>query len=286
LQTENVILKKSSLAEDIINFKIFSPVIAGKAKAGQFVVIKANESGERIPLTIADSIPSEGIIDLTVLKRGKTTNMLMTMNEGEVIQDIAGPLGKKSEIENFGNVFIIGGGVGIAPTYPIIKAMKIAGNYVISVLGARNRSGLIFEEEISRFSDEFFVCTDDGSKGYNGFVSGFLSEYLDNNPEKIINRVIAIGPALMMKAVCDITEPYKIKTIVSLNPIMVDGTGMCGSCRVEVAGRTEFACVDGPEFDGHFIDFKLLISRLNIYCEEEKESLTKFMESHKCKMNL
>ena len=281
-----MILKKYEPADDIVSLEIYSPLIASKAKAGQFVVIRANETGERIPLTIADSDSAKGTINLTILKRGKTTNLLSCMNEGEIIKDIAGPLGKKSEIENFGNVIILGGGVGIAPTLPIIKAMKRSGNHVISILGARNREGLIFEEEIKKFSNEFYICTDDGSKGFKGFVSEFLSGYLKRESNKPINRVIAIGPALMMRAVCEITKPFNLKTIISLNPIMVDGTGMCGSCRVEVSGKTKFACVDGPEFDGHLVDFKLLISRLNIYCEEEKESFNKYMENHECKMNM
>ncbi|MHB1347241.1 MAG: sulfide/dihydroorotate dehydrogenase-like FAD/NAD-binding protein [Candidatus Humimicrobiaceae bacterium] len=279
----NKIISKTILAADLVSFNIYSPDIAVKAKPGQFVVIRAVKEGERIPLTIADSDPQKGILNLTILKRGKTTRLLSEFKEGDVILDVAGPLGKNSEIENFGNVAIIGGGVGIAPTLPIIKAMKNIGNHVISILGARTAAGLIFEDEIKKYSNEYFECTDDGTRGYKGFVSDFLANYLKTN--KSINRVIAIGPVLMMKAVSDVTRIAGIKTIVSLNPIMVDGTGMCGSCRVEVGGETMFGCVDGPEFDGHLVDFNLLNARLNIYCTEEKESLNDYMEAHECRMN-
>lgn len=281
----NKIIGKSVLTKDIVSLNIYNPTIAKKAKAGQFVVVRAKENSERIPLTIADSDANAGIINLTILKRGKSTRILCELKKGDVINDIAGPLGKNTEIEDFGAVAIIGGGVGIAPTLPIIKAMKKAGNHVITIFGARSIEGLIFEDEAKKYSDEFYICTDDGSAGYKGFVSGFFADYLLKNPDKKIKRVIAIGPALMMKAVSDVTKPAGIKTVVSLNPIMVDGTGMCGSCRVEVSGKTKFACVDGPEFDGHEVDFNLLIDRLNIYCEEESRSLDKYMENHKCKMN-
>lgn len=288
MYAQNQILNKRDLAKDIVSFDIFSPVIAQKAKAGQFVVIRIDNKGERIPLTIADSDKEKGVINLTILKRGKSTNLLSQLNTGQSIMDIVGPLGRPSEIENFGNVIVIGGGVGIAPTYPIIKALKLKDNYVISILGAKSKGGLIFENEIKAYSDEFYICSDDGTCGFKGFVSEFLIKYLNDSKTKNfkINRVIAIGPALMMKTVCEITKNYEIKTIVSLNPIMVDGTGMCGSCRVEVGGNTKFACVDGPEFDGHLVDFNLLISRLNIYCQEENIALKKFMENHKCKMNI
>jgi len=283
---ENVILEKSVLCSDTVSFIIYSPVIAQKARAGQFVVVRASEEGERIPLTIAASDPAAGTINLAILKRGKTTNLLCSLNKGDYIKDVAGPLGKPSEIEKFGTVCIIGGGVGIAPTVPIIKAMKEAGNYVISIMGARNCSGLIFEDIIKKYSDQYHVCTDDGSLGFKGFVSGFLTKYLNENPDKKPDRIVAIGPVLMMKAVSDVTRPQSIKTIVSLNPIMVDGTGMCGSCRVEVGGKTMFGCVDGPEFDGHLVDFGLLNLRLNIYCDEENVSNEKYMEKHECKMKI
>ena len=280
----NKIIKKSILSKDITSLEVYNDIIAAKALAGQFVVVRATQTGERIPLTIADSDKTEGLINLTILKRGKSTHLLADLNVGDILQDVAGPLGKNTEIENFGNVAIIGGGVGIAPTLPIIKAMKKAGNYVVSILGAKNADGLIFEDIVNENSSEFYTCTDDGSIGYKGFVSDFFSDYLKNNPDRIFSRVIAIGPALMMRAVCDVTKPYGIHTIVSLNPIMVDGTGMCGSCRVEVDKKTKFACVDGPEFDGHLVDFGLLLDRLNIYCEQENVSFKEYTEKHKCKM--
>jgi ferredoxin--NADP+ reductase len=284
LNNFNKIIKKSILSKEITSLEVYNDIIAAKALAGQFVVVRAVETGERIPLTIADSDKAEGTINLTILKRGKSTYLLADLNEGDVLCDVAGPLGKNTEIENFGTVAIIGGGVGIAPTLPIIKAMKRAGNYVISILGAKNADGLIFENIIKENSNEFYICTDDGSIGYKGFVSGFFSDYLKNNPGKVFSRVIAIGPALMMKAVSEVTRPYDIHTIVSLNPIMVDGTGMCGSCRVEVGGKTKFACVDGPEFDGHLVDFGLLLDRLNIYCEQENLAFKEYTEKHKCRM--
>jgi ferredoxin--NADP+ reductase len=284
LSNFNKIIKKSILSKDITSLEVFNDVIAAKALAGQFVVVRATQTGERIPLTIADSDKTEGLINLTILKRGKSTHLLADLNVGDVLPDVAGPLGKNTEIDNFGNVAIIGGGVGIAPTLPIIKAMKQAGNYVVSILGAKNTDGLIFEDIIKENSSEFYICTDDGSIGYKGFVSGFLADYLKSNPERIFSRVIAIGPALMMKAVSEVTRPHGIHTIVSLNPIMVDGTGMCGSCRVEVDKKTKFACVDGPEFDGHLVDFGLLLDRLNIYCNEENVAFKEYTEKHKCKM--
>jgi len=284
LNNFNKVIKKSILSKDITSLEVYNDIIAAKALAGQFVVVIATQTGERIPLTIADSDKTEGTINLTILKRGKSTHLLADLNVGDVLSDVAGPLGKNTEIENFGTVAIIGGGVGIAPTLPIIKAMNKAGNYVISILGAKNTDGLIFEDIIKENSSEFYICTDDGSIGYKGFVSGFFSDYIKNNPERIISRVIAIGPALMMKAVSEVTKPYGIHTIVSLNPIMVDGTGMCGSCRVEVDKKTKFACVDGPEFDGHLVDFGLLLDRLNIYCKQENIAFKEYMEKHKCKM--
>jgi NAD(P)H-flavin reductase len=266
------IIEKKNLTEEVVSFKVEAPVIASKAKAGQFVVIRAFATGERIPLTIADNDFGSGTITLVSLKVGKTTFKLSEMKEGDSIIDVVGPLGIPSEVSYFGTVIVVGGGVGIAPIYPIIRALKKAGNNIVTITGARNKSGLIFAEELSEFSDELHFCTDDGSHGYKGFVSCFLSDFVKENSVKI-NRVIAIGPVLMMKAVCDVTKPLGIKTIVSLNPVMVDGTGMCGSCRVEVGGETKFGCVDGPEFDGHLVDFDLLQNRLDVYRDEEKEAL-------------
>ncbi len=262
------------LSKDVVEFEIEAPIIASKVLAGQFVVIKVSESGERIPLTVAEKNTEKGTITIVVLGVGKTTAVLAEMEEGDEIMDLVGPLGRPSEIEDFGEVVIIGGGVGIAPIYPIAKSLKASGNYVVTIIGAKNKDGLIFIDELTGISDEFHICTDDGSNGYKGFVSCFLDDYLKADRDKKVKRVIAIGPVLMMKAVCDLTKTFRIKTIVSLNPIMVDGTGMCGSCRVEIAGETKFGCVDGPEFDGHQVNFDLLIQRLGTYIDEEKEAMT------------
>jgi len=280
----NEILKKEQLTKDIFKFVVKNLQVAKKAQPGQFVIIRLTEKGERIPLTIADSNELLGTITLISMTVGKTTMLLAQMNEGEYIMDLLGPLGKKSEIENFGKVVCVGGGVGIAPVFPILKELKRKGNYVITIIGAKSKDMLILEEEMSKNSDEFYVCTDDGSKGFKGFVSSKLEEVILSNissgPNGKIHRVIAIGPTLMMSAVSYVTKKYDIKTIVSLNSVMIDGTGMCGTCRVEVGGKTKFACVDGPDFDGHLVNFDLLLARQQYYCEEEKISLEKFKEKH------
>ena len=280
------IVKKEKLVKDIDRFYLKAPLIARKVKAGQFVVIRINEDGERIPLTIADYNRSNGIINIVSMRVGKTTALLSSLKEGDSIMDVVGPLGNASEIENFGRVICVGGGVGVAPIFPIARELKKIGNYVISIIGARSKDLLILKEEMEDISDELHICSDDGSIGYHGFVSDFLKEYLEKNltgnadKRKDIARVIAIGPALMMAAVTRVTEPFNIKTIVSLNSIMVDGTGMCGACRVEVGGKTKFVCVDGPEFDGHQVNFDLLLSRQKTYCEHEKECMDLY--KHKC----
>ena len=284
------IVKKEKLAEDIDRFYLKAPLIARKAKAGQFVVIRINEDGERIPLTIAGYDRSNGIISIVSMRVGKTTSLLSSLKEGDSILDVVGPLGNASEIENFGRVICVGGGVGVAPIFPIARELKKTGNYVISIIGARSKDLLILKEEMEDTSDELYICSDDGSIGYHGFVSGFLKEYLEKNltgnadkkKDKKITRIIAIGPALMMAAAAGVTKPFNIKTIVSLNSIMVDGTGMCGACRVEVGGKTKFVCVDGPEFDGHQVNFDLLLSRQKTYCDHEKECMDLY--KHKCRL--
>lgn len=282
------LIKKEQLTEDIVRFEIEAPVIAEKARAGQFVIIRTHEEGERIPLTIADSNPGKGIISIVILRAGKTTCNLMNMAQGDSIRDVVGPLGRETEIENFGKIAVIGGGVGIAPILPITKSMKRAGNHVVSIIGAKNSQSLILKEDVASYSNESYVCTDDGSEGFHGFVSDFLNDYIikgknSKNPANI-ERVIAIGPVLMMRAVSEATLKHHIKTIVSLNSIMVDGTGMCGACRVEVNKETRFACVDGPEFDGHEVNFDLLISRHKMYLKEEKESMDQYLRDHECKL--
>lgn len=282
------IVKKEKLTRDTDSFHIKAPLIADKAEAGQFVIIRINEKGERIPLTIADYDRKNGIIILVSMRAGKTTSLLSTLEQGDSILDVVGPLGNPSVIKKFGRVICVGGGVGIAPILPIAREMKKSGNYIISIIGAKSKDFIILKEEMNRISDELYVCSDDGSVGYHGFVSGFLKEYLEKNAaagsgkDKDIARVVAIGPALMMNAVAEVTRPYKIKTIVSLNSIMVDGTGMCGACRVEVGGKTKFVCVNGPEFDGHEVNFDLLLSRQKIYCEQEKKCMDIFQ--HECRL--
>ena len=264
------IVEKKILSETVKLMKVKAPLVAKKAKAGQFIILRIDEKGERIPLTIADYNRDEGTVTIIFMEVGKTTIKLGTMIEGDNILNFAGPLGEASEIENYGTVVCVGGGVGIAPLYPIIKALKEAGNYVICILGARNKSLLMLEEEINENCDELHIATDDGSKGLKGFVSDILQNLIDK--EKRIDIVWAIGPVIMMKVVANLTKKYDIKTIVSLNPIMVDGTGMCGGCRVEVGGKTKFACVDGPEFDGHKVDFNNLMLRNRRFLRDEEEA--------------
>lgn len=283
--------EKEELAQDIDMFRVKAPLVAKKAKAGQFVVVRIYEEGERIPLTIADFDRDNGLITLVSMKVGKTTAMLSRLGKGDPILDVVGPLGNPSEIDNFGRVVLVGGGVGIAPIMPIARALKEKGNHVISVIGSKSKDYLIFEKEMEEISHELYVCTDDGSKGFKGFVSEFLDSYLKKNitvkqgKKTNISRVIAIGPSPMMAAVSKVTEPYNIKTIVSLNTIMVDATGMCGVCRIEVKGETKFVCVDGPEFDGHEVNFGLLFARQNMYCEEEKKAYDIYNKKCGCKGN-
>jgi ferredoxin--NADP+ reductase len=270
------IIEKKILSENVKQFKIKAPLVAKKAKAGQFIILRIDEKGERIPLTISDYNRGDETVSIIFMEVGKTTIQLGKMNEGDSIMNFTGPLGEASEIKNYGTVVCIGGGVGIAPLYPIIKALKKADNYVISILGARNKSLLMLEDEIEKYSDEFHITTDDGSKGSKGFVSEILQKLIDN--DKKIDIVWAIGPVIMMKVVANLTKKYDIKTIVSLNPIMVDGTGMCGGCRVEIGGKTKFACVDGPEFDGHKVDFNNLMLRNRRFLRDEEASCKMYGE--------
>jgi len=270
------ILKIEEIAKETYMVKVKAPLIAKKFKPGHFVIVRVHEKGERIPLTIVEADEREGNITLIFKVVGKTTLMLSKMSSGDPLADIVGPLGNPSEIAKFGNVICIGGGVGIAPIYPIVKALKNAGNYVITIIGARSSDYLFLEKELSEISDEFYIATDDGSKGFKGFVTDILKSILEKRGDQI-NRVIVIGPTIMMKIAAEITRPFKIKTIASLNPIMVDGTGMCGACRVKVAGEIKFACVHGPEFDAHEVDFDELINRLNMYKELESQALEKYL---------
>jgi len=270
------IVNKQFLSDSVVRMDILAPEIASKRKAGQFVILKVNEQGERIPLTIVDSDGERGTITIIFQIVGKTTALMAGLKVGDDIQDVQGPLGNPTEIENHGHVVCIGGGVGVGVIYPITKALKEAGNRVTSIIGARTQSLIILEEEMKAASNELIVTTDDGSYGVHGFVSNVLQKIIDGGEK--IDRIYAIGPVPMMKAIANLTRPYGIKTIVSLNAIMVDATGMCGACRVSVGGKTKFTCVDGPEFDGHQVDFDLLTSRLRMYCEQEGQSY----ERHRC----
>ncbi len=274
------IIEARFLAQDIKLFRIMVPKIALKRRAGQFVIIRLDEYGERIPLTIADSDVDEGSITIIVQGIGKTTKQLNMLESGDSIQDVVGPLGKPSHIENFGTAVSIGGGVGTAIAYPTAVALKQAGNRVITINGARTRDLVILEDEMKAVSNEAYITTDDGSYGFHGFVTDMLSKLLDEG--KKLDFVLAIGPIPMMRAVAEVTRPHNINTVVSLNPILIDGTGMCGGCRVIVGGETKFACVDGPEFDAHAVDFKNLIDRNRMYVDYEKKSLESFL--HKCKL--
>jgi ferredoxin--NADP+ reductase len=270
------ILKKVELSDFVTLFKIDAKDIAKKARAGNFFVLRIHEEGERIPLTIADFDREKGTITTIFQKVGKTTHQLGSLNEGDYISDVIGPMGLHSHIENFGKVVCIGGGVGIAPVYPIARSLKEAGNTIISIIGARTKDLIFWEEKMRSVSDTLIVTTDDGSYGRKAVVTIPLEEFL--REDKDIKLVIAIGPAIMMKFVCITTEKYNARTIVSLNSIMVDATGMCGACRVEVGGETKFACVHGPEFDGHKVNFDLLMARQRMYPEEEKIAMERYKE--------
>jgi ferredoxin--NADP+ reductase len=271
------ILKKVQLAPNIKLVKINAPEIAVKAKAGQFVILRIDETGERIPLTLAEWEPKKGTITLMFLEVGVSTRKLGTLQVGDEILDIVGPLGTPSDIKYYGSVAVVCGGVGTAAAYPIAKALKKAGNQVISIIGARTEELLILEEEMKSFSDELYVSTDDGSRGHKGFVSDVLNMLIEKGCH--FDIVYAIGPPLMMRATANVTKSHSIKTIVSLNSIMVDGMGMCGACRVTVGGETKFACLDGPEFDAHLVNFDELIKRLRVYLSEEKQATELYEKS-------
>lgn len=266
------IVKKEMLNPSIVLMDVYAPDIAKTCKAGQFIVLRIDEVGERIPLTIADFFPEEGLVRIVTQAVGYTSRKLMNMNEGDSFLDFIGPLGKESEVENYGTVLCICGGLGIAPMFPIARELKKAGNRVITVIGARSKDLLIWEDVLKEVSDEVHVTTDDGSYGRKGLVTDVSKEILER--EKI-DHAWAIGPVIMMKYSALLTKEYNVPTIVSMNPIMVDGTGMCGACRLEVDGKTVFACVDGPEFDGHQVNWDLSMRRMNIYKAKEEIALEK-----------
>lgn len=262
------------IAPGIKRFVIEAPRIARKQKPGQFLILRLYEQGERIPLTIERSDPARGTVNIVVQSLGKTTNLLNSLETGDSILDIVGPLGKPSEIENFGTVVVMGGGVGTAMAYPTAAALKRAGNRVISIVGARNKVLVIEEKEMREVSDNLMITTDDGTYADKGFVTDKLRQLIENGTR--IDLVLAVGPIPMMRAVAEMTRKEKIRTIVSLNPIMIDGTGMCGGCRVLIDGKSEFACVDGPEFDAHRIDFAVLVQRNAMYRAAEQQSMENF----------
>ena len=261
------ILSTKELAPEIKRHIVSAPLIANKAQAGQFVIVRVDERGERFPLTLVDWDSEEGAITLIFQEVGVSTKKLGKLRVGDYIEDIVGPLGNPTEIEKYGEVAVIGGGVATALIYPWVKALKGSGNRITTILGARHENLLLLEEDLRVLSDELRISTDDGSRGVKGFTSDVLRSLLEQG--RRFDLVMAAGPVPMMRAVAEVTRPFKLKTIVSLNPIMVDGTGMCGGCRVTVGGETKFACVDGPEFDAHQVDFRLLMNRLRTYREEE-----------------
>ncbi len=262
-----IVKREEMTAGSVILNEIEAPAIARKAQPGQFVILKANEDGERIPLTMAETNPDQGTITVIYMVVGKSTALFKTLQVGDSYQDVIGPLGKPTHVEKVGTVVCVGGGTGVAVLHPITRALKDIGNNVICIIGARSQDLLIMEDHMRAASHDLRVCTDDGSYGHHGFVTDVLKQVMETEDVK---QVVAIGPVPMMKFVAEITKEKEVPTIVSLNPIMVDGTGMCGGCRVSIAGENKFACVDGPEFDGHQVDYDELMQRLQAYCEDEQ----------------
>jgi ferredoxin--NADP+ reductase len=277
------ILNKQVLSDFVKLVVVQAPLVATKARAGQFVIVRIDEAGERIPLTIADSSPSEGTITLIFQEVGKSTMQMGLLEVGDGFENVVGPLGRPTEVKYYGKVVLVGGGVGVAPLFPIARALKEAGNTVISIIGARTKALLFWEKRMLACSDRLIVCTDDGSYGRPAFVTEPLKELLKS--EKDLNRTWAIGPAIMMKFVAETTRPFKVPTLVSLNTIMIDGTGMCGGCRVVLDNGAQFVCVDGPEFDAHRIDWSNLLERLSFYRSEERLAVERW-QRHVCNLDL
>lgn len=270
------VIRKEKVADVVTLLEIDAPALSAKAQAGQFVIVRLNENTERIPLTLSDWNREKGTITIIFQHIGRSTQELAKVEPGDSITDVVGPLGKATEIENFGTVVCIGGGIGVAELRPIARAMKEAGNTVISIIGARDKSLVILEDEMRASSDELYITTDNGSHGRKGFVSNVLEDLIAEGRK--INQIYAIGPVPMMKVVSAITKTHNIKTMVSLDAIMIDGTGMCGACRVTVGGKTRFTCVDGPDFDAHEVDWDELVARKRMYLSQEKETLEIFHE--------
>ena len=276
------IQRKENLAPNISLLEITAPLIARKRKPGNFIILRATNTGERIPLTMVESDEERGTITLIIQAVGKTTRLLHSMKKGDSLEDIVGPLGDSTPIENYGTVVCIGGGVGTAVVYPMAKGLKEAGNRVVSIIGAQTANAVILEKEMGIVSDELHITTDDGSAGVKGFVTQVLEELMKRDEQ--IHAVYATGPLPMMRAVAEQTRPSGIRTVVSLNPIMMDGTGMCGACRVSVGTTLKFACVDGPEFDAHEVNFDELIARNRTYMDQEKNSLEAYHQKANCKV--
>lgn len=272
------IVDYKALSEPIFEMEIEAPQIAKKAQPGQFLIVRIDADGERVPLTIADTDLEKGTVTIVVQRVGRTTEQLGDMRPGDTLIDVVGPLGQPSEIENYGTVVIVGGGVGIAPIHPIAKALKEAGNHVVTIIGARNKDLLFWRERMTEASHELYIATDDGSEGEKGFVTGILARIC---AEQDVKAVWAVGPMVMMRNAVDVTKPLGIKTFVSMNPIMIDGTGMCGCCRVQVGDDTKFACVDGPEFDGALVDFDLAMKRVAYLRDVESQGRLYYQE-HVC----
>ena len=273
-----IVSKESLIPGKTSKMVLETPEIATHARPGHFVMLRMTPNGERIPLTIADTDPERGLITIVYLVVGKSSAVLESLNEGDDILDVCGPLGHATDIRKVGTVICVGGGTGIAAMHHIAKGHHLAGNRVVGIIGARSKDLLLFEKELKAFADEVLIATDDGSYGRKGFVTTLLKERLE--ADKNVAEVVAVGPVPMMAAVADVTRPFGVKTTVSLNPIMVDGIGMCGACRVTVGGKTRFACVDGPEFDGHQVDFAELRRRLSAYRAQEQQSMEEYRSSH------
>ena len=276
----NRILKKTQLSDDVYRMEVEAPLIARERKPGQFIILQIDDQlGERIPLTIADADPAKGSITLIFQAVGRTTHLLAEKQEGDTIAALLGPLGQPTHIEKVGHAVCVGGGIGVAPLHPIAQALKAAGNRVTIIIGARNRSLIILEEEMRRIADELIIVTDDGSYGRQALVTEPLKELCEQTPKP--DLAVAIGPPIMMKFCAETTRPYGVHTVVSLNTIMIDGTGMCGGCRVTVGGKTKFVCVDGPEFDGHLVDFDNMMKRLRAYKPREDAD----HQAHHCRLD-
>ncbi|HZW83695.1 MAG TPA: sulfide/dihydroorotate dehydrogenase-like FAD/NAD-binding protein [Candidatus Deferrimicrobium sp.] len=265
------VVKRRDLATNIVLLEVKAPEVAAKALPGQFIIVRVDEQGERIPLTVMDFNREQGTITIVIQEVGYSSKVINQLQEGDSFLDFVGPLGVATEIENHGRVVCVAGGLGAAPVYPIARALKEAGNEVITIIGARCKDLIILEDELGAVSDKVILATNDGSAGVKGFVTDALAQVLEETDGKV-DHIWAIGPMIMMKAVVEYTRDKGLKTIVSMNPIMVDGTGMCGACRISVGGETKFACVDGPEFDGHLVDFDLAMRRLTYFKDEEKRA--------------